>query len=997
MEHPPAASNSGGIRKIASRQVLEAARTMQAVVGEGENLLGESRIYAAVPSRALDGEGLLASVSIDRKQIVHDNFLRLRDELLVLALTLVAGLGGAWFIGRRFIVQPALRILGAANRLERGQLEARVPMHGSSQALEFARIASAFNLMADSLQVRQLNLEAELERSRDAYAVLDLILNSLQDGVIAVNGKGERLMANQAAGRVFIQEDKPQPPQQWARHLGIYDARGGALLETHELPLVRAMRGETGQMQMFVRNPLVPGGRMLQCRYQPMRGEGGVRGGLLVFTDITELQRLETEQALQLERLHDAQRRLLEAQHIGRIGNWEMQPQTGRVWWSDEVYALFGLKKSEFDGTLQGFLRHVHPDDRPPLEPIRESAVEDGGVMNVEYRIVKPDGSIAWMHEIGQVQHDGGQLAYFAGVVQDITARKQGEDALIQRELELSDYTGMLQRAAGAAQVITGEQSVERTLEMVAEQARFVIGAHMGVVSLTVDGDWAQGEDGLSLSDKYKALDASGGMLAPPDASAISSLVCETNRPLRLTQAELEQHPRWRSTGGQQPGQPPIRGLLAVPLVGRDGSNIGVLQLSDRNEGEFTERDEYVALQLAQLASTAIENARLFTQILELNATLEGRIAKRTGELARQEARYRTLAEQAPEVIWNLDRSGSVTFMNRAWCELVGGTPDEWLGDRWRQRIHPDDVPVMAKNWERSRETLMPYTGTRRVLGREGRWHTMSYRAAPVLDEGGAVAFWVGIDSDITELKSIEQALRSSNQELQTFSYSVSHDLRTPLGVIGGFSRALEHRLGDITDEKLKHFLTRIQAGVLKMEQLIDAMLSLAKVARAPLDYGPVDLSALARETLEGLQMQAPERKVNIRVQEGLGARGDQRLLRVVMDNLLGNAWKFSSQREEAVIEVGTKGGGVFFVRDNGAGFDMAYANKLFGDFQRLHSDSEFPGTGIGLATVRRIIARHQGRVWAESELGRGTTFYFSLSDSAPPAWLAGEEDPPPV
>ena len=237
-----------------------------------------------------------------------------------------------------------------------------------------------------------------------------------------------------------------------------------------------------------------------------------------------------------------------------------------------------------------------------------------------------------------------------------------------------------------------------------------------------------------------------------------------------------------------------------------------------------------------------------------------------------------------------------------------------------------------------------------------------------------------------------ECALRSSNQELEAFSYSVSHDLRAPLGAIGGFGRALALKLEGHPDDRVRHYLERIQAGVEKMEQLIESLLSLAKVARAPLNYGSQDLSAMAREVVEGLRMQHPEREVSIRVHDGLVAQGDPRLLRVVLENLVGNAWKFTSRTQGALVEVGKlEDSGEFFVRDNGVGFDMAYAGKLFGAFQRLHTESEFPGTGIGLATVRRIVARHQGRVWAESLLGQGTTFFFTLSESAPPAWLAGD------
>jgi light-regulated signal transduction histidine kinase (bacteriophytochrome) len=173
------------------------------------------------------------------------------------------------------------------------------------------------------------------------------------------------------------------------------------------------------------------------------------------------------------------------------------------------------------------------------------------------------------------------------------------------------------------------------------------------------------------------------------------------------------------------------------------------------------------------------------------------------------------------------------------------------------------------------------------------------------------------------------------------------------------------------------------------MEQLIDALLQLSKVTRAPLNYTTVDLAAMAQEAVEALQDQAPQRKVAVRIEPGLAAQGDARLLRLVLDNLLGNAWKFTSQAEHAVIEVGRlEGEGTFFVRDNGVGFEMSYATKLFGAFQRLHTEAEFPGTGIGLATVKRIVTRHQGNVWAESAPGEGATFFFTLGDGEPPAWL---------
>ncbi len=992
MENPPRTGAAPG-QALADASLLDAARRMTAGAGQWSDESGP-RIHAFAPSRLVAGEGFLAVVSIGRDQVPRAFFASLHSELLVLGLTLLAGLAAAWWIGGRVIVGPARQILATVRRLEHGYLDARVPLHAGAQRGEFARIGAAFNLMAESLHLRQLDLQNELGRSRSAYMVLDLVLNSMQESLVAVTGSGQFLMFNQAATRLFPLNGPALLPQQWAERFGFYHNDRTTLYRTEELPLVRSTLGESGRLQqLFVRNDLVPDGRLLQCSWQPIHGEGGISGGgLVVFTDVTELQRLQAEQAAQFAELRDMQRKLIEAQRIGRVGNWELDLVDGRLWWSDEVYELFGVARESFDGTLATFTQCMHPDDRPLMKAARDSALRDGQPINVEYRVVTPQG-IAWMHETAETRrNERNEPVWFGGVVQDITGRKKDEQALLESERELQGYTLMLQRAAEAAQAITAHPSPDNTMQEVADQACRVVGCHQAMVSLAQDDGSGRMVTTVSLSGKYAPWrEREPG----PVNVGIRAIVRESRRPLRLSQSQLQTDPRWREFAGDAHAQPPPSGLLALPLVSRSGLNIGLLLLLGKQQGEFTERDEYVALELAQLASIAIENARLFTQIRELNAGLEARIAERTVELTRQEQLFRTLAEQAPEVIWNTDGSGRhLTFLNRAWYDLVGGTPQDWIGKSGMAAIHPDDRTEVRANWKHSKQTLSNFMGVRRMRARDGSYHTMSYKAAPVLDPQGQIAFWVGIDVDITELKSIERALRSSNQELEAFSYSVSHDLRAPLGAIGGFSRALELKLGGDIGERAHHYLARIQAAVEKMEQLIDALLSLARVTRAPLSYGPVDLGALARETLESLQVQHPQRKVAVAVQDGLVAQGDFRLLRVVMENLLGNAWKFTSQREDGLIEVGRlAASSVFSVRDNGVGFDMAYANKLFGAFQRLHTEAEFPGTGIGLATVRRIVTRHQGRVWAESQVGIGTTFFFTLSDSAPPAWLAGDAD----
>ncbi len=224
--------------------------------------------------------------------------------------------------------------------------------------------------------------------------------------------------------------------------------------------------------------------------------------------------------------------------------------------------------------------------------------------------------------------------------------------------------------------------------------------------------------------------------------------------------------------------------------------------------------------------------------------------------------------------------------------------------------------------------------------------------------------------------------LEAVNEELASFAYSVSHDFRAPLRAIDGFSARLTEKYNDQLDEKGRHYLSRIRNAALYMSDLIDDLLKLSRINRAEVNLQKVDFSRLAEERIQLLQETEPERRVQVKIAPGLTARGDQALLQAALENLLENAWKFSANETQATIEVGQttiNGEEVLFVRDNGVGFNMAYANRLFGAFQRLHAVDEFPGTGIGLATVQRIINRHGGKVWAESEVGKGAIFYFTV------------------
>lgn len=342
-------------------------------------------------------------------------------------------------------------------------------------------------------------------------------------------------------------------------------------------------------------------------------------------------------------------------------------------------------------------------------------------------------------------------------------------------------------------------------------------------------------------------------------------------------------------------------------------------------------------------------------------------------------------------------------------CEEILGIPcGELTFKRMKELIK--EIVVTDPGWEGDAEAyarafhrgeLKRYRADYRILTPQGEERWLSDCSLPIFDEKtGEVIGGIGILYDITERKLAEEEIRrlnedlehrvqertaqlaAVNKELESFAYSVAHDLRAPLRIIDGFSQALEEDYGDKLDSDGKNLLRRVRNATHHMAQLIDDLLQLSRVTRSEMRKEQVDLSALAKEVADELQKTQPERQVEWRIQKGITATGDSRLLRIVLENLLGNAWKFTSQKAKALIEFNMtirEGRPIYFVRDNGAGFDMQFAEKLFTPFQRLHSVREFPGTGIGLATVQRIIHRHGGHVWAEGAVEQGATFYFTL------------------
>jgi PAS domain S-box-containing protein len=340
------------------------------------------------------------------------------------------------------------------------------------------------------------------------------------------------------------------------------------------------------------------------------------------------------------------------------------------------------------------------------------------------------------------------------------------------------------------------------------------------------------------------------------------------------------------------------------------------------------------------------------------------------------------------------DFDGYFRRLNMAWETTLGYSIAELEGRRFLDLVHPDDLEASVQAVSQLKDKREVLNFANRYRSKDGGYRWLEWRAIPSGNRIFAVA------RDITERVHAEARIRQLNQdlerrvadrtaqlvsavkELEAFSYSVSHDLRTPLRSIDGFSRVLLDDYADKLDADGQDSLNRIRAASQRMGHLIDDLLRLAQVTRNEMRLGPVDLSALAATAADTLRQAHPGRQIEFVITPGLLARGDARLLQLALENLLGNAVKFSAKQAVARIEFGRADyGGVpsFYIRDNGAGFDPTAAPKLFAAFQRFHTAAEFPGTGIGLATVQRIIHRHGGRITAESRPGQGATFTFTL------------------
>ncbi|MDD5701341.1 MAG: response regulator [Dehalococcoidales bacterium] len=425
---------------------------------------------------------------------------------------------------------------------------------------------------------------------------------------------------------------------------------------------------------------------------------------------------------------------------------------------------------------------------------------------------------------------------------------------------------------------------------------------------------------------------------------------------------------------------PDSRGLETVTCLQEQFSHLPIVVMTSTDDTEL-------AVQAMRLGvQDYLVKGKVDSEILRRSLVYASERKRAEEAILKSKEEWELTFNSVPDLIAILDCQHRIIRANKAMADRLRVPPEKCAGLYCFQVIHglssPPDFCPHSLTCQDGKEHITDVHEPR--LGGDFLVST-----TPIHDKQGKTTGSIHVARDITDRKQAEESLRhytreleAINKELESFSYTVSHDLRAPLRSIDGFSNILLEDYSDKLDVQGKDYLERICNSSKVMSRLIEDILTLSRITRTAIETRKVNLSLLAEEAAADLKRAQPERKADFKITPGIEVQGDRNLLKLALENLLENAFKFTGKREGALIEFGIKAEGkdsIYFVRDNGAGFNMDYAEKLFQPFQRLHSTSEFPGTGVGLATVQRIINRHGGKVWAEGENGKGATFYFTL------------------
>lgn len=469
-----------------------------------------------------------------------------------------------------------------------------------------------------------------------------------------------------------------------------------------------------------------------------------------------------------------------------------------------------------------------------------------------------------------------------------------------------------------------------------------------------------------------------------------------------------------RQKEGLPAAQRVLQGATGQSLTAEMDELLGVMQDAEnaqlvhrRNDVRTASTSTFLLLPIGVFLSLTILSTGLFLLNTGVGERLvaEEKLKVSLREVSELQQQFRTMVDAIPQLAWTASADGAIFWYNQRWYDYTGTTPSEMEGDGWQKLHDPALLPKVMERWKESLSTGVPFEMEFPLRAADGHYGWFLTRVLPFRDSTGKITHWFGTNTDLSQKRAAEEQIQQlnltlehrvaerteqlelANKELEAFSYSVSHDLRAPLRAVDGFSHAVLEDYGNLLPSEGRRYLQTVRDGAQRMGALIDDLLAFSRLSRATLTEQSVKVDKLVKSILVDVKAEQPERVIAIRVGDLPPCRGDSSLLRQAWTNLISNAFKYTRPRgDQAEIEIGCQRGPetVYFIRDNGAGFDMRYAHKLFGVFQRLHRADQFEGTGVGLAIVQRVIHRHGGRIWAEAALDRGATFYFTLKEENP-------------
>lgn len=614
----------------------------------------------------------------------------------------------------------------------------------------------------------------------------------------------------------------------------------------------------------------------------------------------------------------------------------------------------------------------ISPADAAETVGLQKEVIESGVGMRRE--ITGVSGGVEWTYDAvaEPLRNEKGQITGLTWVVIDITDRKRSERQLMQLKNELENeiqYMNLLH--ALSTRCIEGDD-FGLLIQEIMDAAIAITGADKGILQLF---DPITKEMKISAHRHFNAAFVKKCERGECGESPV--LGTEPKRFSRLMLEDIANAAQQDRAIGLLLGEG-VRAVQATPLIGSNGLLLGFIITYFNEVHAAAERELRIMDILGRQAADIVERKHA-----------EDALQKNEDRLRE----YVKLLEYAPVMVRNM--LDEILLWNSGMERMYGFSAAEAIGQTTHSLLRT--------------EFLQPAERILDDLYREGRWegelkHVASNGRSIIVtslwvlhkNAAGTPTAIIEVNTDITERRRAEEELKNAhaelerraaeldtvNRELEAFSYTVSHDLKAPLWSVEGFTRALLEDYSDKLDATGKDYLKRVNSASLRMKQLIEALLNMARLTAGEVQENVVDMSSLAQVIMHELRKQEPYRQVDIRISEKMRVRGDSTMLQVMLQNLLSNAWKFTCKREKAMIEFGFEARdyrNIYYIRDNGAGFDMQFADRIFMPFKRFHANSEFPGVGIGLATADRIVKRHKGRIWAESEPGKGAIFYFSL------------------